>query len=145
MPLMSSDPAAGDRPPPCWSIAAGWLITIAALTAEGCGRGPGATVEGLVTIGGKPVETGYIRFAPAAGDGPTAGGTIEQGRYRVAVPPGRVHVSLQGYKQVGEERPAYDPTGPLLPIMEPLLPSADIGPAGEKTLAPGRNTLDFAL
>ena len=143
--LVSSDPAAGDRPPPCWPIAAGWLITIAAIAAGGCGRGPGATVEGLVTIGGKPVETGYIRFAPAAGDGPTEGSTIEQGRYRAAVVPGRVQVSLQGYRQVGEERPAYDPTGPLLPIMEPLLPSDDLGPAGEKSLNPGRNTLDFAL
>lgn len=56
-----------------------------------------------------------------------------------------MQVSLQGYKKVGEERPAYDPTGPLLPIMEPLLPSDDLGPAGAKTLVPGRNTLDFAL
>lgn len=47
------------------------------------------TAEGLVTIGGQPVENGWIRFAPAAGAGPAAGGTIEQGRYRAAVPPGR--------------------------------------------------------
>ncbi|NQW47177.1 MAG: hypothetical protein HQ464_05345 [Planctomycetes bacterium] len=142
---MSSDLAAGDRPPPCWPIAAGWLITIAAIAAGGCGRGPGATVEGLVTIGGKPVETGYIRFAPAADDGPTAGSTIDQGRYRAAVAPGRVQVSLQGYKKVGEERPGYDPTGPLIPIMKPLLPSDDLGPAGVKSLNAGRNTLDFAF
>jgi hypothetical protein len=142
---MSSDGVAGHQPRPCGSVAAGWLIAIVALAAGGCGRGPATTVEGLVTIGGKPVETGWIRFAPAVGDGPTAGGTIEQGRYKVVVTPGSVKVSLQGYKQVGEERPGYDPTGPLVPIMEPLLPSDDLGPAGDKSLGTGRNTLDFAL
>jgi len=136
---------AGHQRRPCGTAAAGWLIAIVALAAGGCGRGPGAIVEGLVTIGGKPVETGWIRFTPAAGDGPTAGSTIDQGRYKAAVTPGLVKVSLQGYKQVGEERPGYDPTGPLVPIMEPLMTSDDLGPAGEKTLAPGRNTLDFAL
>jgi hypothetical protein len=29
--------------------------------------------------------------------------------------------------------------------MEPLLPSDDLGPAGDKSLGTGRNTLDFAL
>lgn len=136
---------AANRPWPRAEICSVWLFAAAVTVAGGCSRGPAATVEGAVTIGGTPVESGWIRFTPAAGDGPTAGGPIEQGRYRAAAAPGRVRVSLQGYKQVGEERPRGDPTGPLLPIMEPLLPSDDLGPAGEKTLAPGRNTIDFAL
>jgi hypothetical protein len=145
---MRSTPSDRSPWPAAWPRVATAIVVVSAATigvaAPGCGSST-TTVEGLVTIGGRPVETGWIRFNPAAGDGPTAGAAIKQGRYRAAVVPGGVRVSLQGYQQVGEERPHGDPSAPLVPIMEPLLPSDDLGPVGEKTLAPGRNTLDFAL
>lgn len=121
-----------------------WAAFVAAVIV-GCGRGPGATVEGQVTIDGKPIENGWIRFAPAKGDGRTTGSVIQQGRYWAAVTQGPVRVSVQGYVKVGEERPHGDQSAPLLPIMKPLLTQEDLGPVGEKTIESGRNTLDFAL
>ena len=136
---MHSDPRRGCVRAPAWAALA------VAIVVAGCSRGPGSIAEGTVTIAGKPVESGWIRFAPANGDGPTAGAAIEQGRYHTALRPGPMRVSLQGYEKVGEERPYGDPNAPLLPIMKPLLASENLGPAGEKTIEPGRNMLDFDL
>lgn len=96
-------------------------------------------------IGGQPVEHGWIRFESLAGDGPTAGGDIEHGRYRTALAPGRFRVAVQGYKKVGEERIHGQPSAAPRFIMEPILPEPGSANAGEKTIAPGRNTIDFLL
>jgi hypothetical protein len=96
-----------------------------------------------VTIDGKPVDSGMIRFLSPNGSGPTFGAAIASGRYRAVAAPGSVLVEIQGFRTVREVRPSPDPAAPAVPIIEPLLPS-DRSPI-KRTLAPGRNTLDFAL
>jgi len=109
----------------------------------GCGRATESVVQGSVTIDGTPVETGLIRFLRPAGAGPTAGAAIEAGRYRAVVRPGPVLVEIQGFRKAGEKRLSPDPAAPPVPILEPLRQMPD--PPLERTLAPGRNALDFAL
>jgi len=69
------------------------------LTVAGCG---GSTaVSGSVSYEGEPVENGAITFTPADGLGPSSGGTISGGRYRVDdLAPGEKIVQIVGLKAV---------------------------------------------
>jgi hypothetical protein len=76
---------------PAW---AGLGIVLVGLL--GCGAKQ-AQVSGTVKFEGEPVAKGYISFLPDDGEGSTAGGTIEDGKYSVSgMAPGRkkVHVTL---------------------------------------------------
>jgi hypothetical protein len=73
----------------------GW--TAALLVAAGCADGPATgDVSGTVTINGQPPPPGAsITFIPADGSSPTAGATIENGRYAAKVPVGRNKVQIR--------------------------------------------------
>ena len=60
------------------------MVVVGLAACAGCGKGL-ATVEGNVTFDGQPVEKGTIVFEPADGVGPTGGGAIENGKYRITV------------------------------------------------------------
>jgi hypothetical protein len=86
------------------------LLTFLVLLA-GCSRK--STVTGAVTFDGQKVKTGYISFLPADGKGPTAGGQIKDGYYRVAnVAPGlkRIEVVGGGSHEAAKVTPATRPT-----------------------------------
>lgn len=89
----------------------------------GCGEAAYLDVSGKVTVDGQPVTEGVIQFVPADRQGPTAGARIEAGSYAAQVPPGRKIVQIEGYRKVGEKQydPA-DPTSPVLPVTEPIVP-----------------------
>jgi hypothetical protein len=61
-----------------------WMaaLAFATLVATGCGT-KRPVVEGLVTLDGVPIAAGAIRLVPADGKGPTVGGGIMAGRYRL--------------------------------------------------------------
>jgi len=83
------------------------LLAIAGLVtlAAGCGGGSSAVVSGTVTYDGQPVENGTITLLPEDGKGPSAGGQINGGRYRVeGVTPGRKIVRILGVKAVAFAR-----------------------------------------
>jgi len=91
--------------------AAGLLAACLAACA-GCGTGR-ATVEGTVTLDGQPIESGSIVFEPADGAGPTAGGQIENGKYRLAeegwVMPGKKIVRIIAIRATGRKLDASMP------------------------------------
>jgi hypothetical protein len=63
------------------------------LIAAGCGSDTGGRipVSGRVTYEGEPLPAGRILFTPAAGNrGPSAGGIIEAGRYRIRADEGPI-------------------------------------------------------
>jgi len=64
------------------------------------------TVEGMVTWDGSPVETGTISFMPADGKGPTVGGELKDGSYRIKVQKeaalGTKTVSITGIRKTGK-------------------------------------------
>ena len=66
------------------------------LIVAGCG-GKNTTVTGRVTLGGQPVESGFITFFPEDNHGTSVGGEITRGEYKVEnIVPGkkRVYVSI---------------------------------------------------
>lgn len=76
-----------------FSLTAAALAT--ALIVCGCSHsGTHGDVQGTVTLDGRPVSAGSIRFRPAPGDKPTAGTTIKDGAYRARVPVGKVRVEI---------------------------------------------------
>jgi hypothetical protein len=73
------------------------------LAAAGCGGEPRReSASGAVTLDGKPLDDGNIRFTPDAGDGLAVGSLVRDGRYSLPNPPGlapggyRVSITADG-------------------------------------------------
>jgi hypothetical protein len=87
------------------------------------------TVSGTVTVGGAPLPSGHIGFAPAEGSGKRAGASITQGAYSVVgLPPGKYQVNVSGTDSQASSAPltretAAQQTGPppkeLIPASHP--------------------------
>ena len=114
----------------------GWAA--AAVAAAGAGCGPSApppaeaSATGAVTLDGKPLENGVVRFKPSAG--PQSEAAVAGGKYAAPrLVPGANQVTLQGFKG------GAGSTG------EPLfLESAD-GATKTVDVKAGPQTLDFAV
>ena len=90
----------------------------------GCGPEPNmATITGTVTIDGTPAEKGSISFIPVDGMTPTAGATIEQGKFTSEVPIGESKVEIRVPKVVGKQKLYDTPDSPVQEIMEEVLPA----------------------
>ena len=123
--------------------------------AAGCGNP--TVVNGNVTYEGKAVDNGSIVFLPEDGAGPTSGGPIAAGQYRVACPtPGKKIVQIIGVKKVNfaqssEEMERAAKEGIAKGDATGIIDRADVIPAnaeGNNTtvaLQPGQQTLDFHL
>src|SRR5688572_21073331 len=107
------------------------------------------SVSGTVTVGGKPLAAGAVTFHPVGGTGPTAVGTVTDGRYTLKVgtdarlPPGEYKVTVVGYGPL----PAWDETkGGTPPVAEPITPTnygeLDRTPL-TKTVTAGAQTIDL--
>lgn len=99
------------------------LVLFAAATVAGCGGNGMSTVAGTVTVDGKPLEQGAISFVPADGEGPTAGATIEDGKYMTQAPPGQKKVKITGFEITGQV-PAYKgmKNSPMRDIVKEIVP-----------------------
>jgi hypothetical protein len=101
------------------------LTFVAFLGLTGCGREPAKShITGEVTLDGSTVDEGSISFLPSDGEGPTAGGQIENGTYSVDVPPGPKKVSITSSEVVGQ-RKAYEtePNSPMIDIVRERIPT----------------------
>jgi hypothetical protein len=118
----------------------------------GCGGEPfeRQVVAGKVTYNGQKV-TGDILFVPVGSvAGPTSGGQIANGEYRVdhngGVPVGKHQVRIRGFLGDMASAPPSDPNGenPNLPAVPPEFYSAS---KIEVDIAPGGSQVeqDFAL
>lgn len=81
------------------------VVAAVSILNTGCDKGL-STVNGTVTVDGNPVQQGAIIFEPADGQGPTAGTTIEAGKYEAKTTPGDKKVRITGFEIVGQQ-PAY--------------------------------------
>jgi hypothetical protein len=107
---------------PTTFIVASTLATFGGLV--GCQRDSMVEIAGDVTIEGKPLEEGTIRFAPRNQQGPSAGTTVQHGKYHLRLLPGTKTVRIEAFKTLGE-RPA-DPSMPnarMTPVKQQLLPN----------------------
>ncbi|MGQ0636910.1 MAG: hypothetical protein ACT4QC_20060 [Planctomycetaceae bacterium] len=98
----------------------GWKFLLAALllgAGAGCGGADGpqrASVEGTVTFNGEPVLEGTITFTPAEGTaGPTAGGTVDNGQFKIPADLGPVvgkqSVAITGQRKTGKVYDLFPP------------------------------------
>ena len=80
------------------------LSMIAVAVCVGCDSGPNRPLSGTVTLDGQPLPTGRITFDPL-GSGPTAGGRIEDGEYRIGAAqgplPGKYLVRISSHQPTG--------------------------------------------
>jgi hypothetical protein len=92
----------------------------------GC-RGERAVI-GTVTFEGEPVAEGTISFEPADRNGPTTGGTITGGEFRLineAAPlPGKQLVRINAGRKTGRQIPAGTPlpAGTMIDEIESYIP-----------------------
>ena len=129
-----------------------WLLAGLLAVCLGCGGNDLTTVEGTVTFDGQPVEAGSIVFEPADGAGPAAGGTIEQGKYRLAgdagVVPGQKIVRISAVRNTGQQVEAGPPApeGTMIEEVEQYIPiQYNRNTTLTAEVPPGQVTLDFAL
>ncbi len=123
---------------------------ILAAAAGGC-RGREAAVEGLVTVGGKPVSRGEVHFFPAEGS-PRSAAIRPDGRYTIQhLPPGPARVGVTG--TFGGPAPVGKPVTDLTEAQKPValgtpVPAkyADPQKSGlTATLTAGRQTHDISV
>lgn len=92
------------------------LLTV---TLTGCSDGL-ATVSGNVTFNGEPVSRGSISLEPVDGKGPSAGGSVEEGRFLIEkVHPGDKVVRISAVYSKGM---AKQPDGSEVELVDDLLP-----------------------
>jgi hypothetical protein len=77
-----------------------WLVALAAAAwVAGCSSGsPFGDVRGEVTLDGKPLDEGVVRFVPVAGKTPTASALIANGAFSERVPIGSHRVEISSPK-----------------------------------------------
>lgn len=107
-----------------WGVALAWVATF-----WGCGGSSSnlATVEGLVTLDGKPLTQGAVTFVPDAGR--TAAGTIQSdGTFRLrtvgegdGARVGMNQVSITAYDYGGQSGPNFDVDRPQAKSLIPLV------------------------
>jgi hypothetical protein len=99
-----------------------WLLIIA---LAGCSSSPPTgDVSGKVSFEGTPIGIGSITFFPEDGRGPTAGGSITNGKYEVkAIPVGNCKVQITGAKDLQQRKINYDePNAAVVTTSSELLP-----------------------
>ncbi|MDR1270278.1 MAG: carboxypeptidase-like regulatory domain-containing protein [Planctomycetaceae bacterium] len=93
------------------------LFLIICCTIIGCNNGPNtASVSGVVTIDGKPVEGVHLKFSPKSGERPSVGYTNERGEYTLSFTqdqkgciPGEHVVTINAYRDPENESSQYLP------------------------------------
>ena len=100
------------------------VLLLFALCLAGCNRNKVDTIRvtGTVTLDGKPVEMGAIKFYAEDGNSPGGGGVIKDGAYIANVPPGKKKVVINGNKVVGTEKVYDTPDSPMRDKIEQITP-----------------------
>ncbi len=99
------------------------FMAFAVLIVVGCQRGPATgLVRGTVTLDGKPLAAGIVRFVPIDGKGAASSVPVAEGAFQLDVETGPKKVEFSAPKVVGRQK-AYDtPESPKVDIVEELLP-----------------------
>ncbi len=132
----------------CWLAAA-----LAALVGSGCSHsGPQrAAVRGKVVVDGQPMAEGSISFLPTEGaTGPSAGGIIRDGEYRIPAASGpvvgRSRVEIRGFRQTGKTvRDVWKPGQNVAERVIALGPEFNDRSTLTRDIQAGDNQLDFDL
>lgn len=89
-----------------------FVFILVAVLMAGCGEPKFSEVSGTVTYDGKVVEQGSIAFIPVDGGGPSAGSSIENGKYTARrIQPGMAKVTISGARVTSKKMAYDDPNG----------------------------------
>lgn len=121
---------------------------LAVMLAAGCGDS--TAVSGRVTYEGRPLAKGLISFVPSDGQGPSCGGAIANGQYRVALSAGKKRVRILETKVADhvptrQELEAAQKTKPGGKDDNGVMPPNAEGNDVEVEIVSGGQSLDFAL
>jgi hypothetical protein len=128
-----------------------WFWAMGLLALLGCGQGGRVSVEGTVTLDGKPLKEGTVQFTPLAGtNGPTAGANIVDGKF--VVPPqggpfvGKFQVQITAAGKTGRKVPGPFGRGLMEEYKQVLPPRYNTASELKADVtANGPNHFDFAL
>lgn len=81
------------------------------------------TVQGNVTLDGRPLEAGIVRFVPVDGQSPTADASVTDGQFAATVPVGEKRVEISAPKVTGQQKMYNTPDSPTVDIVKELLPA----------------------
>jgi hypothetical protein len=105
-----------------------------------------ATVRGVVTLDGQPLDKGVISYSPAEGEGAPMTAEIHDGKYELQVMPGKKFVQISAPKVVGTRKDSEGPNAVTLEITEERLDERYYsGTALQFEVLPGSNTKDWAV
>jgi hypothetical protein len=122
------------------------LLGLQALVLAGCVDALRQPLQGSVTLDGRPLEAGYIRFRPEPGSSsPTAGGAITAGTFSIdrngGPMAGRFRVEITASRPVGRTTIDIE-TGERVQDLEQYLPprynskselEVEVTPGGDNT------------
>jgi hypothetical protein len=122
-------------------------ILLLIVTMLGCGGHKLTAVQGTITVDGQPLERGQIEFEPVEGEqGPLAAATITDGKYEVAVMPGRKLVRITGGKVIGQHHFTSDPRSPMVDDIESQTPACyNTESTLKREIVSGQSKYDFEL
>lgn len=132
-----------------WPGLFAFLGVVALVMAGGCAAGDRAELQGTVTVAGTAVEKGGIMLEPIAGTkGPTAGGAVTAGRYRLtgreSMRPGEFLVRLSAVRKTGRMvESAALPGAKTEEFVDIIPPEYGCQSTLKVDIKPGVNTLDI--
>ena len=100
------------------------LMGIAVVLIVGCQRGPAkGLVKGSVTLDGKPLDAGIVRFVPIDGKGAASTAPVAEGAFQLDVEIGPKKVEFSAPKVMGTYKVYDTPESPTANNVEELLPT----------------------
>lgn len=121
--------------------------SLVALLMLGCENGPPmGDIAGTVTFNGVPLADGSVTFNPSAGDAPTSGALIHDGKFTARVSLGKHSVTISVPQSVGSRKLYDTPDSPTIEQYAEMIPSK-YNTSTELTIdvQRGRQAVTFAL
>lgn len=98
-------------------------VAILLAASIGCGNSGTVSVNGEVTLDGKPVTEGNIQFTAVDGYGRSAAAQIIDGRYSIDAPPGKKRVEIFAMRTIEGKFDTTSNPGEKTPLREPYIPA----------------------
>lgn len=123
---------------------------IVLLSAVGCGSTHDATVHGVVSLDGKPLDIGEVQFHSLGASGTAYGRLSAGGAYQLStgqdsgIDPGEYQVTVVAREPFPENMPA-GVTPPIPKVISPERYGRLETTPFKYTIFPGDNTIDLAL
>lgn len=123
------------------------MLYIGLLLLTGCSESTThGVVNGSVTLDGKPLEEGTVRFVPIEGESQTASAMITDGKFESEVPVGKVRVEYSAPKVMGKKKMYQTEDSPTVDIVGELLPERyNVRSEVVLSVEPGQNAHEIDL